>query len=164
MNNQWIWMLAYTALAVLLISLLAQITEKSAKATQKRLGFSEHRHFALRRLIRLLYGIVLILLLALIWGANLQFVWISVTGVLAMIAIAFFAVWSLAGNILAGVILYFTVPFHVHDEVEIMPDNIRGRVQAINTFFTVLIDEEGHRISVPNAILFQRYIRCMTAK
>jgi len=99
--------------------------------------------------------------MVLVWGINVKSLWFSVGSVLAMIAVAFFAVWSLIGNILAGVILFFTTPFKVNDTIEIMPDEIRGKVLAVNTFFTVLSDEEQNLISVPNSVFFQKYTKRM---
>ena len=81
------------------------------------------------------------------------------TGILALIAVAFFAVWSLVGNILAGMIIYFTTPFKINDLIEVMPDGIKGKVLTINTFFTVLIDEDDNYINIPNSLFFQKYVR-----
>jgi small-conductance mechanosensitive channel len=85
-------------------------------------------------------------------------------GILAMVAVAFFAVWSLVGNILAGIILYFTTPFKINDNIEILPDGIKGKVLAINTFYTVLLDEDNSYINVPNSLCFQKYIRNIKKK
>jgi len=97
--------------------------------------------------------------LILIWNVNVKNVWVSLTGIMALVAIGFFAVWSLVGNILAGIIIYFTSPFKIEDTIEVMPDGICGTVLAINTFYTVLLDSDGNYISVPNSLFFQRYIR-----
>ena len=76
-----------------------------------------------------------------------------------MIAVGFIAVWSILSNILAGIMIYFTSPFKVKDCIEIAPDGICGQVLAINTIYTLLIDEEGAYISVPNSLFFQKYIK-----
>lgn len=159
-EDTWLLFL-YSALAVFATLLLFRVSDRSARATRDRLRLSEHRYYTFRRLVRMLHGVLLVLALALIWGVNLRYVWVSVTSLLAMIAIAFFAVWSLVGNILAGVILYFTVPFHVNDTIEIIPDGVRGKVLAIETFYTILEDENGGRISVPNSLFFQKYVCCV---
>jgi small-conductance mechanosensitive channel len=81
-----------------------------------------------------------------------------------MIAVAFFAVWSLVGNILAGIIIFFTEPFKINDQIEILPENIKGKVIAINTFFTLLHDEEHNIINIPNSMIFQKFVKKIKRK
>lgn len=148
-----------SAAVLAIIYLVFHLLKFYAKQTQKKLGIRKSRYFATRRLLTTLSTILSLLALFLIWNVNLKNVWISATGILAMIAVAFFAVWSLIGNILAGVILYFTSPFKIDDTIEVMPDSIRGTVMAINTFYTVLLTEEMDYISIPNSLFFQKYIK-----
>jgi small-conductance mechanosensitive channel len=161
MDNHYVQRIIYSALAILFATLLLHAFGRNARKTQQRLGLSDSRYYTMRRLMRFLYFGVLVLALTLIWGVNLKNIWVSVTGVMAMIAVAFFAVWSLIGNILAGFILYFAVPFRTDDSIEIVPDGVHGQVLSINTFYTLLEDEEGNKISVPNSLFFQKYVKRM---
>ena len=151
--------LVYSGVFLLLVYLLFHGLQRSARRTQERMGMRRSRFFALRRLLSLSALMVGMGGLMFIWGIDPKNVWITVTGALAVVAIAFFAVWSLIGNILAGIILYFTSPFKIDDEIEVLPEEIRGQVIAINTFFTVLQDEDRNYINIPNAQFFQKYIR-----
>lgn len=148
-----------STIAIAIIYLLFHLLKFYAKKTQKKFGIRKSRYFATKRLLTTLSVLLSLLALFLIWNVSLKNVWISATGILAMIAVAFFAVWSLIGNILAGIILYFTSPFKIEDTIEVMPDSIRGTVMAINTFYTVLMTEEMNYISVPNSLFFQKYIQ-----
>ncbi len=112
----------------------------------------------------MLSSIILIAALILIWGVNVRDLWVSVAGILAMVAVAFFAVWSLVGNILAGLILYFTTPFRINDTIEVVPDGVKGRVLAINTFYTVILEEDDNYVNIPNSLFFQKYIRNIRKK
>jgi len=151
---------AIASVAVLvIIYLVSHLLKFYARQTQKKLGIRKSRYFAIRRLLTTLSMILSLLAIFLIWNVSLKNVWIATSGILAMIAVAFFAVWSLIGNILAGVILYFTSPFRIDDTIEVMPDSIRGTVMAINTFYTVLLTEELNYVSVPNSLFFQKYIK-----
>lgn len=159
MNNIIVVKLIYSAVLIFLIALLFQAIKRYAKKTQHRLGIRKSRYFAIRRMLNITSLLLSIAGILLVWDVSLTHVWISLTSVLAVIAVAFFAVWSLVGNILAGVILYFTSPFKIDDSIEIMPDGIRGSVLAINTFYTVLLDEDKNYINVPNSLFFQKYIQ-----
>jgi len=139
--------------------LIYQLFKHAAKKTQQKKGIRQSRYFATKRLLSVASLFVICLLLILVWDVNIKNVWVSITSILAMIAIAFFAIWSLVGNILAGVIIYFTSPFKLDDLIEIMPDGVRGRVLTINTFYAVLQDDEGNYINIPNSLFFQKYIK-----
>lgn len=164
MNPDLLLKLGYSAVIIIVVNLLFHLLKYSARKTQKKRGMKKSRYFATRRLLTITSLFVIALLLGLVWDVNVKNAWVSLTSILAMIAIAFFAVWSLVGNILAGVLIYFTTPFKLDDLIEVMPDGIRGKVLTINTFYTVLQDEEGDYINIPNSLFFQKYIRVVRHK
>lgn len=149
----------YSAVAMVTIHLLFHLLKRYAKQTQYKFSIRKSRYFAIKRMLTVISLFLSLVVLLLIWNVDLKHVWVSATGILALIAVAFVAVWSLVGNILAGVIIYFTSPFKIEDSIEIMPDDIQGKVLAINTFYTVLMTEDRNYINVPNTLLFQKYIK-----
>lgn len=148
-----------TVASIMIIGIFAFSAKRKAKHIQEEKKLSKTRYFAIKRIIWFLSLFVFVLTLVFIWGINVKNLWVSITGLLAMIAVAFFAVWSLVGNILAGIIIFFTSPFKLNDKIEILPDKILGKVLAINTFFTLISDEDENIISIPNSIFFQKYIK-----
>jgi small-conductance mechanosensitive channel len=151
--------LIVSLVVILAVNMLFSLLKISARKTQQKFGIRKSRYFAIRRLMTMASILLTVMLLLLVWEISLHNVWVSLTGILAVTAIAFFAIWSLVGNILAGIILYFTSPFKIEDNIEVMPDEICGTVLAINTFYTVLLDQDGGYINIPNALFFQKYIR-----
>ncbi len=151
--------IVYSAVTMLAIHLLFHLLKRYAKKTQHIFGIRKSRYFAIKRLLTIVSLLLSLVILILIWNVDLKHVWVSATGVLALIAVAFVAVWSLVGNILAGVIIYFASPFKIEDSIEVMPDDIRGTVLAVNTFYTVLLTEDNNYINIPNTLLFQKYIK-----
>jgi small-conductance mechanosensitive channel len=151
----------YTAIAVLVIFLISNILKRKAKEISKSKNLKKTRYFAIRRLISFATLFLFIITVIIVWGIDIKDLWISIVGILAMIAIAFVAVWSLIGNVLAGIMIYFTTPFKIDDTVEILPEQIKGKVLAINTIFTVLQEEDGNYINIPNSLFFQKFIRNM---
>lgn len=150
---------AQTAALILVIVLLFTILKLYARNTQKKFGIRKSRYFAIRRTLRISSLAMGMLVLLVVWDINLKNIWVHLTGILAITAIAFFAVWSLVGNLLAGILLYFTSPFKLDDEIEVMPDEIHGTVLAINSFYTVVQDADANYINIPNSLFFQKYIR-----
>jgi len=159
MNQLYIDRFLFSAIALLVFFIIAHLLKRFAKQTQIKYGIKQSRYFALRRLISssaLLASLVAILV---IWNVNVKNAWVSLTGILTITAVAFFAVWSLVGNILAGVLLYFTSPFKIEDVIMVMPEEIKGKVLAINTFYTVLQDDDKNYINIPNSMFFQKFIK-----
>lgn len=148
-----------SVIVILIVYLLARVAKFKAKKTQEKLHLGKSSYLMIERLISFFSFLIVFAILIFIWGIKLQQIWMILSGIAAMVAIAFFAVWSLLANILAGALLYFTAPFKIKDNIEVSPDNIVGRVIAINTFYTVLIDNNETYIYVPNALFFQRYIK-----
>jgi small-conductance mechanosensitive channel len=138
--------------------------KRKAKEISQKKNLNKTRYFTIKRLISFINLLLLLIILILIWGVSIKDLWISIAGILAMIAVAFFAVWSLVGNILAGIIIYFTSPFKINDNIEILPDGIKGKVLAVNTFYSVISDENGDYINVPNSLFFQKYIKNIRKK
>ena len=44
------------------------------------------------------------------------------------------------------------------DEVELLPDPVRGRVTDLNLFFTTLATDDGRLVQIPNNLFFQRVV------
>ncbi len=159
METIYIIKLLWSVLFLTFMLGMAGLIKQKAKKIQKKEKLNKTRYFILKKLINTLLAILCFTALVLIWGINVKSLWVSISGLLAMIAVAFFAVWSLVGNILAGVILFFTSPFKSGDEIEILPDDIRGKVIAINTFFTLIQDDDEAFINIPNSLFFQKYLK-----
>ncbi|MBU4305671.1 MAG: mechanosensitive ion channel family protein [Candidatus Omnitrophica bacterium] len=164
MENFMLNKLILSILSLTIVFFLSAFSKAKVKKIQEKNHLSKSRYFIIRRLINLGSSSLLVIILVLIWGVNIKNLWVSITGILAMIAVAFFAVWSLVGNILAGIIIFFTSPFKINDQIEILPDNIKGEVLAINTFFTLIRDAEENLINVPNSLLFQKYVKKIKKK
>ncbi|NQZ78609.1 MAG: mechanosensitive ion channel [Ekhidna sp.] len=78
--------------------------------------------------------------------------------ILGLVAIGFFAIWSLLSNIIAGIIIYIINPFKISDTIVLVEKEITGKVTDIGLIFTTLADDEGS-FTVPNNLFFQQVIK-----
>ena len=153
------------SLAFLLVLFFGSLFATSqARQIQQKKQLAKSRYYLMKRMISILTVVLAAGVLIMIWGISIKNLWVSMTSLLAMVAVAFFAVWSLVGNILAGIIIFFTAPFKTNDTIEILPDNVKGRVLAITTFFVLLQDEDENITSVPNSLVFQKYVKKIRKK
>lgn len=165
--------LFYTLVTLLLALFLRMIIRRAL------IGLSEEGFFdlglrnLLLRLANWLIGISVILLGLGYFGLSVAALWASVTGIIALIALGFVAVWSVLSNILCSILMIVFPPFRIGDEIEIQePSNefcVRGKVDSMNMMFTTLAtagkeDEADSLIRIPNNIFFQKYIRCYPGK
>ncbi|WP_319381129.1 mechanosensitive ion channel domain-containing protein [Thiomicrorhabdus sp.] len=101
---------------------------------------------------------VALILLMMIWGVDYRGLLLLASSVVAVLGVALFAQWSILSNITAGVIVFFSFPARIGDEVEIIDgaNSLRGTIVEINIFQVVLKDAEGHEIAYPNSLILQR--------
>jgi small-conductance mechanosensitive channel len=94
-----------------------------------------------------------------IWGIGLGGVWTLVVSAATVIGVGFLATWTMISNITASVLLTFWRPYHLGDDVELLPENLKGQVIDRNLMFTVLREEGGAAILIPNNLFFQKMFR-----
>lgn len=155
METQIIYTIIILALIFIIYPLVYNIF---GKLFQKgKIG--EHKKIILKRSLNLIVFTIAIISLTLVWGFKLENIWVSITSILALVAIGFFAVWSLLSNIIAGILLFLARPFKIGNHIEIIPEKIKGKVLLIGSMFTILDDEKKGTIHIPNNIMFQKIIR-----
>lgn len=105
-------------------------------------------------------------------GLPVKSMWTGLLSILVMVAIAFFASWSILSNILSSVLLLTFSRLRVGDTVELRESKrdefgVAGRVVDINAFFVTLQEIEdgnlpGHKLAqvqIPNHLFFYRVMR-----
>jgi small-conductance mechanosensitive channel len=101
------------------------------------------------------------------FGVSAEVLWAALTGFTAVAAVAFFAIWSVLSNMFCAVLIFSLGPFRMGDQVEVIESadkpGVKGRVIAINLFYTTLEDlSEGNHgavVQVPNSLFFQKSVR-----
>lgn len=157
---------------VLLILLLAWLAQRILTRAISRLGarysmLPQELLLPLRGLLRwLIMGSALMLVLERL-GVSATVLWTALTGFTAVAAVAFFAIWSVLSNMFCALLIFTMGPFRLGDTVEVIDSadkpGVKGRVLAINLFYTTLQDlsEEaaGALLQVPNSLFFQKSVR-----
>jgi small-conductance mechanosensitive channel len=94
-----------------------------------------------------------------VWGVNVGGLWTFLVSVAAVIGVGFLATWTIVSNITASFFLMVWRPFQFGDTVEIIPENLKGRVIDRNFMYVFLREDGGALIKVPNNLFFQKIIR-----
>lgn len=157
---------------VLLIILLAWVAQRILTRAISRLGaryslLPQEVLQSLRGLLRwLIMGSAFMLVLERL-GVSATVLWTALTGFTAVAAVAFFAIWSVLSNMFCALLIFTMGPFRIGDTVEVIDSadkpGVKGRVIAINLFYTTLQDlsedAAGAVLQVPNSLFFQRSVR-----
>lgn len=142
----------------------------------KKIAANGFIDFKLRIMLRslakwLIVAIVLLLCLG-FFGLSVNTLWATLTGVLALVALGFVAVWSVLSNVLCSILMIIFPPFRIGDRIEIQEPSadfsVKGTVVDTNMLFTTLeasndTDNTVESIlRVPNNIFFQKYVRVIS--
>jgi small-conductance mechanosensitive channel len=111
-----------------------------------------------RLLIGALWIIVAMLVLE-IWGVSVGGLWTLLVSVATIVGVGFLATWTMISNITASFFIALWRPFHLGDTIEMLPENLSGRVIDRNLMFVVVRENGGAVIQIPNNLFFQKMFR-----
>lgn len=146
-------------IAVIIILLIFRF---SLKTTANRVGKRQDINLAriklMFRYINFLVVFIAIFLLLLVWGVEVTQLSLVFSSVFAVVGVALFAVWSILSNITSGVILFFSFPYKIGDQIKIHDKEapIEAIIEDIKAFQLHLRTLEGELITYPNSLLLQK--------
>jgi len=156
---------------VLIYSLICRALKKIAAK-----GFLDYQlRLILGNIVKWLIVVVVILLFLGFFGVSVGTLWAALSGILALVAVGFVAVWSVLSNVLCSVLLIVFSPFRIGDEIEVQEPTanfaVRGKVVSMNMLYTSLEvtdrergEADGTILRIPNNIFFQKYVRCIPGR
>lgn len=129
-------------------------------------GVPRDRAYQVYRYFRTLISVVWLVVLLVIWGIDYQALLVVASSVLAVIGVALVAQWSILSNITASIIVFFSLPARIGDEVEVIDgvNSVKGVITEINLFNVLLIDKEGNQLAYPNNLILQKPVRKTQSK
>ncbi|HUH25877.1 MAG TPA: mechanosensitive ion channel domain-containing protein [Flavobacterium sp.] len=105
-------------------------------------------------------SILFALFFIIFWGVDTDKLLSFFGAAMTFIGVALFAQWSVLSNFTAGMIMFFAFPFKIGDRIRIHDKDfpIEAEIDDIKAFHTILITEEGERISYPNNLFLQKSV------
>lgn len=141
------------------VNFLIKRTGEHKKVLPKRVYYvTKFSHF-------LIY-ILAIIFLAVVWNVKLGGVTVLASSIFAVIGIALFAQWSILSNLTSSIIIFFTFPARVGDEIKILDgdNSITGEIIEISLFHIEIQDKENNKILYPNNLFIQKPIMNIKSK
>jgi len=125
----------------------------------KKIGVSADLILSFARIVTVSIWLIALLLALDLWGVSVGGFWTLLASGAAVIGVGFLATWAMISNVTASLFLAVWRPFHLGDTVALLPENFKGRAVDRNLMFTVLREEDGSVLQVPNNLFFQKIFR-----
>ena len=151
--------LAILLLASITIPQLNRFLKQWLINLQSRLHLTDKTNFIIGRVIAAVLWTLTVFIVLNVWGFGLGGVWAILASVITIIGVGFIATWAMTSNFTASFFLVLWRPFHVGQTVEVLPENLKGRVVGRNLMFTTLSEDGGSVIQIPNSLFFQKMFR-----
>jgi small-conductance mechanosensitive channel len=145
--------------AWIVILILNRLAWKLLKGIEQRAGFSYEALLNITRLVTSILWLIATLLIMNLWGVSVGGLWTLLVSAAAVIGVGFLAVWTIISNITASFFITIWRPFHLGHTIEVLPENLKGRVVDRNMMFTVVREEGGTLLHIPNNLFFQKMFR-----
>ena len=149
-----------SGVVLIVLMVLRVISTKVVHSYAKTSHKIESRTNLVIKYLHLLINILSIIALIIIWGVNVNDIFLVVSSTVTIVGVAMVAQWSILSNMTAGVILFFSFPFKIGDSIKIHDKDfpIIGEIEDIGAFHVVIKTIEGEEVIYPNNLLFQKGI------
>jgi small-conductance mechanosensitive channel len=162
-NNISALLVLATALLLIVTPLAAlalnQLLRRLVKDHGRRLHLPYDSALVLTRVSTAAVWLISATLMLNLWGIGPSGLWAVLISAAAVIGVGFLAVWTMVSNVTASLFITIWRPFQLGQTVEILPENLRGRVIDRNFMFTALRDDGGSVLHIPNNLFFQKVFR-----
>jgi small-conductance mechanosensitive channel len=146
-----------TGILCILFVVTRLIVSKLVRSFAKRSQTIEKRTRLVLKYIHLLMNMVAVIALIIIWGVQTKDIFIVLSSITTVVGVAMFAQWSILSNITSGIILFFSFPYKIGDNIIIHDKDfpIQAEIEDIGAFHVYLKTKEGEIIVYPNNLMLQ---------
>lgn len=145
--------------ASIVILKLSQLLRRWAGYVETRFHLPYETVMTIARVITVALWLLVGTIVLDIWGVGVGGIWTVLVSAATVIGVGFLATWTMVSNVTANFFMTLWRPFRHGDTVELLPEKLRGRLIDRNLMFTVLREESGSLIHVPNNLFFQKMFR-----
>ncbi len=149
-----------TIVLVMVVIVLRYTSARIIRHYAKTSEILEHRSNLVIKYNNIFLTTLFLVAMFIIWGVQTDDIFLTVSSVVTVIGVAFFAQWSILSNVTSGIILLFTFPFKIGDIIKIHDKDfpIEAEIEDIRAFHTLLRTKDGERITYPNNLMLQKGI------
>jgi small-conductance mechanosensitive channel len=152
--------LAITVGAFALLWVLKWVVRKAVRKVGAVLDIPRERVRYVRKVIGGVLNILFVVCVTMFWGVRPEHLAITLSSVVAFVGVAMFAQWSLVSSLTAGVIMFFSAPFHVGSRIRIIDKDcpLEATIEHVGAFYTHLRTIENEVVVLPNNLFLQKIV------
>ena len=161
-NISWIALFATAGIVIAAFAVsrvIKRILPNSLRGVAARLHLPHESALTMTRVSIGAVWIIVATLLLEIWGISVGGLWTLLVSAATVIGVGFLATWTMVSNITASFFIAIWRPFRLGDTIEVLPENLKGRVIESNLMFVVVRESGGSVIQIPNNLFFQRMFK-----
>lgn len=146
--------------SIIAIVIIAFAVITATRRLLKEFASKTHPQFSASLTFFIMIFITLVASLAILHQLNVNPQEILISGGVAAIILGI-GVSTIVGNILSGGLILTTYPAKIGDSIHVVSDNIRGKIDEINMFYTKIQTDEGKEYIIPNNAIIQGNVRIL---
>jgi small-conductance mechanosensitive channel len=158
-------LMALLATAIIVIGaftlsrLMRRILPNSLRGVAARLDLPHETALTVTRVLTGVVWVIVAMLMLEMWGISVGGLWTLLASAATVIGVGFLATWTMVSNITASFFIAIWRPFRLGDTIEVLPENLKGRVIDSNLMFVVVRESGSSVIQIPNNLFFQRMFK-----
>lgn len=141
------------------ILVIARVLRSVLRRVDPRLHLPYDTMLLVMRFVAGALWVLLALLILQFWGVSVSGLWTFLASVGTLVGVGFLATWAMISNATANLLITIWRPFRLGQDVELLPENLKGRVIDRNLMFTALREQSGTILQIPNNLFFQKMFR-----
>ncbi|MGB9002254.1 MAG: mechanosensitive ion channel domain-containing protein [Nitrosotalea sp.] len=146
--------------SVIAIVIISFAVIKATRRLLKEFARKTHPQFSASLSFFIIIFVSLVASFAILHQLNVNPQEILISGGVAAIILGI-GVSTIIGNILSGGLILTTYPAKIGDSIHVVSDNIRGKIDEINIFYTKIQTDEGKEYIIPNNAIIQGNVRIL---
>lgn len=128
---------------------------------------STKRVYYVTKSINFLIVLIALVLFIFIWSVSLDGLLVFTSSIFAVIGVALFAQWSILSNLTSSIVIFFSSPARIGDEIKVVDgdNSIEGQILEMELFHIKIKDKDDNLVVYPNSLFLQHpVIKVVTNK
>lgn len=158
MNYPLSLQISLTVIATMIYLIGNSAIRRAIKTYGREQNYLEKRIVYTKKFFSFIFFLVLFAAITVIWGIDIKGVLIFTTSFFAIVGIALFASWSILSNITSSIIIFFSFPYKIGDDIRISDgeNSIEGKIRDMTFFHIKIEDKDKNLIFYPNNLAIQK--------
>jgi len=158
--EEYKFQIAETITIIIVFLIMKLITKRTIKKVGIRFNYPKRRIKITDKIVSVLLVTIFSVFLLVIWGVDQSELFLFLSSILTILGVAFFAQWSIISNVTSTLIIFFSHPIKIGDNLSILDKDfeIKGKLSDIGIFFIIIKTNDDKKVTIPSNVFMQKMI------